>query len=547
MPQTFSFEGLTYDVGFLQRGRVRLTVTRDGHVLEACELDLDDLRDRERLAEHLAARHPGPAYLDHLRDIAVALGGGGFVEFLDGGAPSATAADQPPVPSFPLQVLPEAPRRFVEETAHALDAPPDLVAVPLLAIAAGVIGASVTLRITGQWEELPVLWVAVVGEPGSAKSPALQAAQRPLMVLQAKAHADWVQEMERYGGLVSEARATKSKPPPPPPDPEHFFTTDVTIEALARILGSPRSTTPGLVVVVDELAAWVLSFDRYNAQGERQRWLSLWAGMPVKVDRATRDTSFIPRPAVSVCGSLTPDSLPLLEAEAGRQDGFIERILFSFPDSRPMRFVDAPPPRVDLVEVFGALRSCGPGEVEMSPQAKARFAQFVNANAEAQEREAFRPLRRYLAKLPRHLARLALVLHCLAFPTSPTKEALRAATVEAAIELLGYFVSHARRALLHFGEGALARRVLGLLARAGGEMRLGELHQHLSGRVSAHELASVRSYLVASGLIEVVRWGPGPEGGRPGEVWRLRATPDSQEVPPRQKTQETPGQLEVTL
>jgi len=427
----------------------------------------------------------------------------------------------------------------VQETARGLDAPVDLVAVPLLALAAGVVGAAVLLRITGRWAELPVLWTTVVAEPGSAKSPALEAVLAPVLALQQEAYIEWQRRRDDYLRASREAKHSKKTPPEPPEDMQHFITTDVTLEALARILGSERSTSPGVTVVMDELAAWVLSFDRYHAQGERQRWLSLWAGMPVKVDRASRDSSLIPRPAVSVCGGISPDTLPLLEAEAGRQDGFLPRILFGYPDTRPMRFVDCPPPSVDLAPALRALRSCRGGQVEMSPGARKRFQEWVNANAEAQEKESFRPLRHFLAKLPRHTARLALVLHCLTYPHNPTGEAMGEATMEAAIGLANYFTAHAHRTYLEFGEGALARRALEALG-AEGELTLTQLYEALGRHVKASELQGVRAFLLSQGLIEVDRTSPSPQGERPVEVWRL-APPTTENPTPCEKSEETLG------
>lgn len=62
---------LEYQVIEADRRSTLITATHEGRVLERSRVNLDDLRDRERLAENLAARHEGPAYLDDLRDLAV--------------------------------------------------------------------------------------------------------------------------------------------------------------------------------------------------------------------------------------------------------------------------------------------------------------------------------------------------------------------------------------------------------------------------------------------------------------------------------------------
>jgi hypothetical protein len=451
---------------------------------------------------------------------------------LDGGPRRPTLLVE--VPPFPLHVLPQPFRQYVVEVAAGMDCPPDLVAVPLLAVAGATWGNRVALRLTGQWAERAIVWAAVVADPGSAKSPAMEAALHPLQVLQRTAYARWREELRQWEAKAVAARATKQQPPPRPAL-EHFYTTDVTLEALARILGEgeeDEGVTPGLAVTMDELAAWVRSFDAYHERGERQRWLSLWAGAPVKVDRASKGTTFIERPVVCVVGGITPDCLRLLEAEAQQEDGFIDRLLYAFPDTRPMRFVDAPAPQVALSPLLGRLRSCREGEVALSPEAKEIFGAYVDTNAKAQEREPFRPLRRYRAKLPRHLARLALVLHCLQHPDGPAAKGLAGETMRAAIELADYFLAHARRTLLEFGEGALARRVLGLLAESGGELGLTELYAALGRHVRASELRAVGAFLQAGGLIEAIAVPPDGPRGRPGERWRLAAPLHGERYPP---------------
>nr|MDP9471891.1 hypothetical protein [Chloroflexota bacterium] len=55
-------------------------------------------------------------------------------------APSLPLLSIPPVPPFPVDVLPDAIRRYVSEAAAAIGVPAELVAVPLLACAAACIG-----------------------------------------------------------------------------------------------------------------------------------------------------------------------------------------------------------------------------------------------------------------------------------------------------------------------------------------------------------------------------------------------------------------------
>ena len=75
-------------------------------------------------------------------------------------------------PGFPLHALPPTLRRYLEEAAHAKEAPVEFVAVPMLAALGVAIGASRRFMIERTWLELPTLYTAVVAPPASGKSPA---------------------------------------------------------------------------------------------------------------------------------------------------------------------------------------------------------------------------------------------------------------------------------------------------------------------------------------------------------------------------------------
>src|SRR5262249_16013679 len=79
---------------------------------------------------------------------------------------------QLPVPDFPTNTLPRVGLEIVEEGAAALDRPTDVIGVPLLALTAGVIGNTQRLQLKPGYTQRPLLWTAVIAEPGTAKSPA---------------------------------------------------------------------------------------------------------------------------------------------------------------------------------------------------------------------------------------------------------------------------------------------------------------------------------------------------------------------------------------
>jgi hypothetical protein len=168
----------------------------------------------------------------------------------------------------------------------------------------------------------------------------------------------------------------------------HYYTTDATMEAIAPMF----ATSPGVALIRDELSGWVKSFDAYRGGkgGDRQKWLGLWAGDPQKIDRKGADLILLDDPAVSVCGGIQPDVLTDLADEAGRRDGFIERILWAYPVTREMRWTDAavaPEVVEQMTAVYRALRAGrGVASIALNGEARRAFVQWHGENADLIER-----------------------------------------------------------------------------------------------------------------------------------------------------------------
>ncbi len=141
----------------------------------------------------------------------------------------------------------------------------------------------------------------------------------------------------------------------PAPTLDKLPTTHATKEGLAALLRA----SPGIAFVRDELVAWVRSFDAYRQGGVRQDWLSLWAGVPLKIDRKTQKTVYVQRPCVVVVGGVQPDLIPDLATQAARLDGFFDRLDLAWPHAKTLRWSEASiEPKVEerAVRHFGRLR-----------------------------------------------------------------------------------------------------------------------------------------------------------------------------------------------
>lgn len=362
--------------------------------------------------------------------------------------PSATPEEwqwQPPIPftsapvvePFPTRVFPPALKRFAEEAALAVGCPCDYVGLPMLVLAGAAVGSSRALEVKAKWVQRPLLYGAVVGHPGTAKTPAIDLAAGPVYGRQQRLRSAYDQEMEKYQedlAAYKEAKRQK-KGDPDAAEPEkplepvlpRVFVDDATCEALAPVLlKNPR----GVVMIRDELAAWVNSINQYKGGkgADRQFWLKNWSGVPAAVDRKQCPVPIIiPHPFVSVVGGIQPDMLAALRDEKNRSDGFLDRILFSFPEPGPVpdwTWAEVPEetlgPWAEALERLAALPMrrgadgpC-PEFIRLSLDARPGWQELmdgITAETNAEGFPAF--LAGPWSKLRVYAARLALVLHLL--------------------------------------------------------------------------------------------------------------------------------------
>jgi hypothetical protein len=302
-----------------------------------------------------------------------------------------------------------------------------------------------------------------VGNSSSGKSPALGAGLAPVWSIQQSLYDEWRPLKDAWKSSRPEERG-------PEPILTRLVTTDCTTEALAPILAkNPR----GLLVAPDEMTKWVMSMDQYKGGkgGDRPFYLSAWNGEPVYVDRAKNmaDPIVVPHPFLTVVGGLTPDMLSTLPEGKGRDDGFMARLLFAYPDRPARRYseqgisqdVAAGWQGVALALWQMAMRDVAgklaPRVVKMTHEAARAWSPWCQAHYAEQEVDDFPDsLEGPWGKLEAYAARLALILWLLDLATDPVRPAdhlpdLPVRILEAAFELVAYFKAHARRVYAAIG------------------------------------------------------------------------------------------------
>jgi hypothetical protein len=455
---------------------------------------------------------------------------------------------------FPTAALPEPIRGYVVAGARAIGCEPSYLALPLLTAIAAAIGNTRRLELKRGWSVPPILWGAIVGESGTAKTPAFRLVMRPIRERQGKAlkrHAEAIKRHEadlaRWEKDMAEWKKDKAAAgdPPPKPDPpqaERLIVADTTVEALAPILqANPR----GVLLGRDELAGWIGSFDRYAGKGkagaDSANWLSMFNAESIIVDRKTGvpRTIHVPHAAVCVAGGIQPAILQRVLGTEHRESGLAARLLLTWPPRQAKRWTDAdidPSAETDLAQLLDRLYELRPavgddGEsrpvlVRLSTDAKSAWKEYYNSHA-IEQADLTGDMAAAWSKLEEYAARLALVVHFARWaandPSLKNPDNLDAASMRAGITLANWFKHDARRVYAMLDETDTQRD----------ERRLVDWIDRKGGTVTAREVQQGCRWLRGPGAAEAALgqlvkdrrgiWEPSPPGqrGQPTRRFRL--------------------------
>lgn len=393
--------------------------------------------------------------------------------------PSPVLDGPTPALAFPVDVLPRGLAEMICYAADSMGCAIDYPALASLAVASGAIGRSFAIRLKPGWTESALLYVAGVGDPGTTKSPAITLMAQILWSI-AK------EKLTKYQGEMKDHRSGDG----PAPTLQRIVVEDTTVEALAPML---RDNPRGLLMVRDELTALFAGHNQYKRGrgADRQFYLSNWSGAPINVDRKSNPDGIpihIPHPYLAIVGGLTPGMLSELSEAKGRDDGFLDRILFGFPEPTRVRWCpDGIPDDVNALWQQAVRRLLAremvhdeggdrPFFVGFSRDALERFVAWFDGHCEETEADDFSPhLKGMWAKFRAYCARLALILDRLhrAFWDEDWQGPvdISARNLEGAIQLIDYFKAHGRRvrSLMRgaFGENPDARALILWLIKFG--------------------------------------------------------------------------------
>jgi len=447
---------------------------------------------------------------------------------------------------FPLDTLPPKLRRFVEEAADSIGIDPDFIAALVLATTSGAIVQNYEIRLKQDFIERAAIWMILVGKSGVGKTPAVKTTTAPFLAYQRYLDDQYNEAISAHDQAMEDCSQEQPIRKPMPSAPEQILLDNVTPEALVEILSNkPRSC----LVLQDELSSIFMS--RHG----RNSLLSIFSGIPIRQNRKTgQKLTVVHEPAMAFGGGIQP---AVLQQELSRNknlilSGFLPRFLFVMPPDKPVVWTEmeiSHEAKDDYHRLIKTLLErcecddCTPGKpfvVVLSDSAKQVWQEFRRANTVEESEIGFEEGRAMLAKIPTHVARMALLLHVVEHTElgNSVPPEVSDQTLSSALRLTEWFRNESMRVLvelLGMGSRASDPQATAIFDMIGknGDVCKADLHNSRAFR-SLHKPAEAidakLSELLALGQLES-RYVKHKDGGRGMEVFYLPTTDSDSGTP----------------
>ena len=354
---------------------------------------------------------------------------------------------------FPDEVFPEAVQEIITATNESLNFPIDFIGASILYAVSVSIGNTHRAEIMKGYDQNAVLYLAIVGRPGTNKTAPLKWALKPIEKRDNVNFDKFQKEKQEYDTIVNltkKERGQQGYSEPVKPIWKQYLISDFTPEALASVHSFNKR---GLGVNVDELASWFKNFNRYNKGSEQEFWLSVWNGDKIKINRKTSDPINIPMPFVPVAGTIQSGVLNEL-AENRTKNGFIDRLLFVVPDNLKKDYwseTELSPAidenwhtiiskLLDVPIIQDETNNPRPEILRFTPEAKQLLFEWQKELTDLSNKPENEAVSGIYAKIEMYAIRLALILEMARFACGESqKQAVGIEAVRGALKLVEYF------------------------------------------------------------------------------------------------------------
>ena len=359
---------------------------------------------------------------------------------------------------FPLDIFPAELQTYIKACNESLNNSIDYMACSLLFLTSIIIGNSLELEVKRGWKESANLWMSLVGRAGVGKTPSISSITFPLSRLnniEIKKHIEDAQKYENYMNMNEKEKAMSSVVEKP--KKTQFIVNDVTLEALVEL---HNENPNGIGVLKDELAGFFKDMNKYREGGDLEHWLSSWSGKEINLNRKTAKSSFVEKAFLPIMGGIQPSILDAFHTDENKDNGFLDRMLFTFPEIEIERYSDKEMSQqvLDWYESYintfyqstkRNIKYSEGGTIEpitakFTPEANAEWIRIFNEITDIQNGEdEAESMKSMLPKQKAYICRFALIINTLASHSdkSINKDIIEVESVLKAEKLSKYFVS----------------------------------------------------------------------------------------------------------
>jgi hypothetical protein len=233
--------------------------------------------------------------------------------------------------NFPIDIFHEDIQSYILECNKTLDSNIDYLGSSLLWLISVCIGNSIEVEVKKGWIENATVWLSIVGKAGIGKTPSISNILFPLQKINAREIKDFIKKKEQWDFYEALSKKDKEQySEPEKPVKRQFIANDITLEALVDL---HQESDNAVGVFKDELAGWLKDMNKYRAGSDLEFWLSCWSGKSVNMNRKTARSSFVEKPFIPVLGGIQPSIFDTFYTDENKENGFMDRMLLSFPDA----------------------------------------------------------------------------------------------------------------------------------------------------------------------------------------------------------------------
>lgn len=458
--------------------------------------------------------------------------------------------DEYDLPSFPVDALPETVRRYVLAVAESTQTSVDMAAVEALGVGFLCSQGKYFIQGNADWAEPLNIYTVVILPPAERKSSVLSVMIRPVEEYEkeenSRRNAGIIESQMVLSRLEKEKRslverASKGKATEEevrakateiakyePVKPLRLFVDDVTSEKLTSVLAENKGRA---AVVSAEGGIFDIISGLYSRNVNIDVFLKGHSGDTIRVDRIGRASESIIHPALTMVLAVQPEVLNgLMSNNTFRGRGLTARFLYSMPKSTvgSRSFSTKPIPEGVRARYRALIETILSSDNEQEPISLDDGAREVLEDLfneiEGRLKGDLAEISDWAGKFVGAVLRISGILHVMKYPKDSMFDAVDRETMEHAVIIGRYFLTHAKAAYSLMGADTVNKDAQHLLSFIKRE-RLAEFSRRDAMRLcrsfkTADSLQPVLNRLCEYGYIAVKPQEPvSGIGRRPSEVY----------------------------